>query len=87
MYGSDYLLGLSTFAPDVFAVRDRFWVEGDSRFYEFNDLLQYFGFLAFRRPSLLISTPPRYFSNFAAGSTPIGRTRKAFGDRRATEKC
>lgn len=50
MYGSDYLLGLSTFAPDLFAQRDRYWREGDSRFYELNDVLQYLGFLAFRDP-------------------------------------
>ena len=25
MYGSDYLLGLSTFAPDLFAKRDAMW--------------------------------------------------------------
>ena len=50
MYGSDYLLGLSTFAPDLFAKRDRFWREGDRRFYELNDLLQYLGFFAFRPP-------------------------------------
>ncbi len=50
MYGSDYLLGLSTFAPDYFAKRDRFWQTGDERFYELNDILQYLGFLAFRHP-------------------------------------
>lgn len=50
MYGSDYLLGLSTFAPDLFARRDRYWLEGDPRFYELNDVLQYLGFLAFRDP-------------------------------------
>jgi hypothetical protein len=50
MYGSDYLLGLSTFAPDVFAKRDAAWLSGDSAFYELNDLLQYLGFLAFRPP-------------------------------------
>ena len=50
-YGSDYLLGLSTFAPDLFAVRDRYWETGDSRFYELNDLLQYLGRFAFRSPS------------------------------------
>lgn len=50
MYGSDYLLGLSTFAPDLFARRDRYWLEGDPRFYELNDALQYLGFLAFRPP-------------------------------------
>ena len=50
MYGSDYLLGLSTFAPDVFAKRDAAWEKGDPAFYELNDLLQYLGFLAFRPP-------------------------------------
>lgn len=50
VYGSDYLLGLSTFAPDLFALRDRFWAEGDLRFHELNDLLQYLGQLAFRAP-------------------------------------
>jgi dihydrodipicolinate synthase/N-acetylneuraminate lyase len=51
MYGSDYLLGLSTFAPDLFALRDTYWEAGDPRFYELNDQLQYLGFFAFRRPS------------------------------------
>lgn len=50
MYGSDYLLGLSTFAPDLFARRDRMWADGDSEFHELNDLLQYLGFFAFRPP-------------------------------------
>lgn len=50
MYGSDYLLGLSTFAPDMFALRDQYWEQGDSRFYELNDVLQYLGFFAFRAP-------------------------------------
>lgn len=50
MYGSDYLLGLSTFAPEAFAIRDRYWKEGDSAFYELNDVLQYLGAFAFRPP-------------------------------------
>lgn len=50
MYGSDYLLGLSTFAPDLFAQRDAYWLSGDPAFYELNDLLQYLGFFAFRSP-------------------------------------
>ncbi len=50
MYGSDYLLGLSTFAPELFARRDVYWSTGDPRFYELNDVLQYLGFLAFRAP-------------------------------------
>ncbi len=49
-FGSDYLLGLSTFAPDLFAVRDARWAAGDPAFYELNDLLQYLGQLAFRAP-------------------------------------
>lgn len=50
MYGSDYLLGLSTFAPEAFAARDRMWAAGDPRFHELNDLLQYLGHFAFRHP-------------------------------------
>jgi dihydrodipicolinate synthase/N-acetylneuraminate lyase len=50
MYGSDYLLGLSTFAPDLFAARDAMWESGDPGFFELNDLLQYLGFFAFRPP-------------------------------------
>ena len=51
MYGSDYLLGLSTFAPDHFAKRDEYWLTGDPRFYELNDVLQYLGQFAFRAPT------------------------------------
>jgi len=50
MYGSDYLLGLSTFAPDLFAERDAMWLAGDPGVYELNDIIQYLGFLAFRPP-------------------------------------
>ena len=51
MYGSDYLLGLSTFAPEAFALRDRYWLDGDPRFFELNDRLQYLGSFAFRTPT------------------------------------
>ncbi len=50
MYGSDYLLGLSTFAPDLFARRDALWLAGDPDFHELNDKLQYLGAFAFREP-------------------------------------
>ena len=50
MYGSDYLLGLSTFAPDAFALRDAYWATGDARFHELNDVLQFLGAFAFRPP-------------------------------------
>ena len=51
MYGSDYLLGLSTFAPAEFAARDRAWEDGDlDRFHQLNDVLQWLGTTAFRPP-------------------------------------
>ncbi len=50
MYGSDYLLGLATFAPDCFAERDRLWAAGDAGFAELNDDLQFLGAFAFRSP-------------------------------------
>jgi dihydrodipicolinate synthase/N-acetylneuraminate lyase len=50
MWGSDYLLGLSSFAPDAFARRDALWAAEDPAFFEANDLLQHLGHLAFRDP-------------------------------------
>ncbi len=50
MYGSDYLLGLATFAPDVFAYRDKCWATGDPDFFRVNDALQSLGSFAFRDP-------------------------------------
>ena len=49
-YGSDYLLGLSAFAPEAFGLRDRLWAAGDPRFFALNDVLQYLGAFAFRAP-------------------------------------
>jgi dihydrodipicolinate synthase/N-acetylneuraminate lyase len=49
-WGSDYLLGLSAFHPEAFALRDRLWAQGDARAYGLNDLIQYLGFFAFRTP-------------------------------------
>jgi len=50
MYGSDYFLSVSACAPEAFALRDRYWRDGDARFYELNDVLQSLGMLAFRPP-------------------------------------
>jgi len=50
MYGSDYLLGLSAFAPAEFARRDALWAAEDPRFFELNDALQALGAFAFRAP-------------------------------------
>ena len=51
VYGSDYLLGLSSFAPDLFAMRDKMWEEGNEEFIPLNDLLQELGDFAFRSPT------------------------------------
>lgn len=49
-YGSDYLLGLASFAPEKFAERDRLWETGDPRYYVLSDALQYLGNVGFRDP-------------------------------------
>jgi 4-hydroxy-tetrahydrodipicolinate synthase len=49
-YGSDYLLGLATFAPEKFAERDRLWAANDPRYYAASDALQHLGDVAFRPP-------------------------------------
>ena len=49
-YGSDYLLGLATFAPEKFAERDRLWEAGDADYYSLSDALQHLGNVAFRAP-------------------------------------
>lgn len=49
-YGSDYLLGLSTFAPEAFAARDRALAAGDVAFLARNDALQHLGNVGFRVP-------------------------------------
>jgi dihydrodipicolinate synthase/N-acetylneuraminate lyase len=49
-YGSDYLLGLATFAPEKFAARDRLWEVSDPAYYSLTDALQHLGNVAFRNP-------------------------------------
>lgn len=49
-YGSDYLLGLSTLAPEAFAARDEAWRQQSAGYAELRDALQYLGWLAFRDP-------------------------------------
>jgi dihydrodipicolinate synthase/N-acetylneuraminate lyase len=85
MYGSDYLLGLSTFAPDAFGVRDRMWAEGDPSFHELDDLLQYLGHFAFRPPVPAYRHDAAMFLELRgwAGSdlTPPGVPRRPESDR------
>jgi len=61
IYGSDYLLGLSTFAPDLFAKRDRLWEQGSPDFYRFNDCYSISGFSVFVRRCWPINTAPSSF--------------------------
>jgi dihydrodipicolinate synthase/N-acetylneuraminate lyase len=49
-YGSDYLLGLASLAPEKFAERDRLWATADPAYYALSDALQYLGNVAFRPP-------------------------------------
>jgi dihydrodipicolinate synthase/N-acetylneuraminate lyase len=85
MYGSDYLLGLSTFAPEAFAARDRMWAAGDPAFHELNDLLQYLGRFAFREPVPAYRHDAATFLELRgwAGSdaTPPGVPRRPDSDR------
>jgi dihydrodipicolinate synthase/N-acetylneuraminate lyase len=85
MYGSDYLLGLSTFAPDLFARRDAYWTSGDARFYELNDALQYLGNFAFRDPVPAYRHDAALFLELrgwaASDATPPGVPRRPDHDR------
>ncbi len=49
-FGSDYLLGLSTFAPELFRARDQTWEEGRAEYLELRDAIQYLGWVGFREP-------------------------------------
>ena len=49
-YGSDYLLGLSTYAPEAFAARDAALAAGALDFLSRNDALQHLGNVGFRAP-------------------------------------
>ena len=84
MYGSDYLLGLATFAPEAFAVRDAAWECGDPKFYELNDVLQYLGRFAFRAPVPAYRHSAAQFlvhrGWIASDSTPDGAPRRPATD-------
>jgi 4-hydroxy-tetrahydrodipicolinate synthase len=49
-YGSDYLLGLATYAPEAFAARDAALAAGSVDFLAHNDALQHLGNVGFRAP-------------------------------------
>lgn len=71
-YGSDYLLGLATFAPGKFAERDRLWQLGDPAYYALSDALQHLGNVAFRAPVPAYKHSAAVFLNLT-GNIPSGR--------------
>jgi len=83
-YGSDYLLGLSAFAPEAFAERDRRWAVQDRSFHELNDLLQYLGMFAFRAPVPAYRHDAALFlqrrGRIASDTTPPGAPRRPESD-------
>jgi dihydrodipicolinate synthase/N-acetylneuraminate lyase len=85
MWGSDYLLGLSSFAPDAFARRDALWAKGDAAFHELNDTLQYLGRLAFRAPVPAYKHSAAQFLSLRGwldgDDTPPGAPRRPDSDR------
>ena len=84
-YGSDYLLGLSAFAPEAFAERDRRWEHGERSFHELNDLLQYLGAFAFRAPVPAYRHDAALFlqhrGRIDSDTTPPGAPRRPDSDR------
>jgi dihydrodipicolinate synthase/N-acetylneuraminate lyase len=84
-YGSDYLLGLSAFAPEAFAERDRRWTAEERGFHELNDLLQYLGFFAFRPPVPAYRHDAAMFlalrGRLVCDATPPGAPRRPESDR------
>jgi hypothetical protein len=91
MYGSDYLLGLSTFAPDLFAERDRLWAGSDPRFYELNDALQHLGNVAFRPPVPAYRHSAAVFLQLRgwieSDATPNGVPRRGAGETELLREC
>jgi 4-hydroxy-tetrahydrodipicolinate synthase len=72
-YGSDYLLGLASFAPEKFSERDRYWENNDPRYYELSDALQYLGNVAFRDPIPAYKNSASVFL-YLIGRIPSNRT-------------
>ena len=72
-YGSDYLLGLATLAPERFAERDRFWETADPRYFALADALQHLGNVAFRRPVPAYKHSAAVFLHLT-GKIPSNRT-------------
>ena len=83
-YGSDYLLGLATFAPEKFAERDRLWEAGDPAYFALSDALQHLGNVAFRAPVPAYKSSAAIFLNLL-GKIPSARTHPLSPPRPAWE--
>ena len=83
-YGSDYLLGLATFAPEKFAERDRLWQVQDPAYYKLADTLQYLGNVAFRDPVPAYKHSAAVFLHLT-GRIPTDRTHPRNPQRPAWE--
>ncbi len=83
-YGSDYLLGLATLAPEKFAERDRLWLTGDPDYYAFSDALQHLGNVTFRDPVPAYKHSAAMFLHLV-GRIPSDRTHASNPRRPASE--
>lgn len=83
-YGSDYLLGLATFAPEKFAERDLYWEKADPRYFALSDSLQHLGNLAFREPVPAYKHSAAIFLHLT-GRIPSNRTHPKNPQRPAWE--
>ena len=72
-YGSDYLLGLATLAPEKFAERDLLWESADPRYFALSDSLQHLGNVAFRQPVPAYKHSAAVFL-YLTGRIPSNRT-------------
>ena len=72
-YGSDYLLGLATLAPEKFAERDLLWETADPRYFALSDSLQHLGNIAFRDPVPAYKHSAAVFLHLT-GRIPTGKT-------------
>ncbi len=84
-YGSDYLLGLATFAPEKFAERDRLWESQNPAYWALSDALQYLGNVAFREPIPAYKHSAAVFLH-AAGRIPSNRTHPRNPERPSWEQ-
>ncbi len=83
-YGSDYLLGLATLAPERFAQRDLFWENADPKYFALSDSLQHLGNVAFREPVPAYKHSAAIFLHLE-GKIPSSKTHRNNPQRHAWE--